>query len=145
MRNYSRAWDCLLVAMILLNVLAWIWFPMTMLILTAISFIATVIYVVVSLELDRNARKRSQRLMSSCVTAEVLATTANEARERMAACLCDDDTQARQRYEGMSRTSSCARSPSSDTPPKPGDPLARLLWPSPTRPAKGVHQKGHPS
>jgi hypothetical protein len=85
MRNYSRAWDCLLVAMILLNVLAWIWFPMTMLILTAISFIATVIYVVVSLELDRNAKKRPQRLMSSCVTAEVLATTENDARERMAA------------------------------------------------------------
>jgi hypothetical protein len=61
MRNYSRAWDCLLVAMILLYVLAWIWFPMTMAIWTAVSFIATVIYVVVSLELDRNARKRRLR------------------------------------------------------------------------------------
>ena len=61
MRNYSRAWDCLLVAMILLNVLAWIWFPMTMVIWTAINFVATVIYVVVSLELDRNARKRPLR------------------------------------------------------------------------------------
>ena len=61
MRNYSRAWDCLLVAMILLYVLAWIWFPMTIAIWTAVSFIATVIYVVVSLELDRNARKRRLR------------------------------------------------------------------------------------
>jgi hypothetical protein len=64
MRNYSRAWDCLLVVMILLYVLAWIWFPMTMAIWTAISGIATAIYVVVSLQLDRNARKRPQRLLS---------------------------------------------------------------------------------
>jgi hypothetical protein len=61
MRNYSRAWDCLLVAMILLYVLAWIWFPMTIAIWTAVSFIATVIYVVVSLESDRNVRKRRLR------------------------------------------------------------------------------------
>ena len=61
MRNYSRAWDCLLVVMILLNVLAWIWFPMMMAIWTASSFIATGIYVVVRLELDRNARKRRLR------------------------------------------------------------------------------------
>jgi hypothetical protein len=61
MRNYSRAWDCLLAAIILLNVFAWIWFPMTMAIWTAVSFIATVIYVVISLELDRNARKRRLR------------------------------------------------------------------------------------
>jgi hypothetical protein len=61
MRNYSWAWDCLLVAMILLNVLVWIWFPMTMAIWTAISFVATVTYVVVNLELDRNARKRRLR------------------------------------------------------------------------------------
>ena len=64
MRNYSRAWDTQLVVMILLYVLAWIWFPMTMAIWTAISGIATAIYVVVSLQLDRNARKRPQRLLS---------------------------------------------------------------------------------
>ena len=45
MRTYSRAWDCLLVAIIPLNVLAWIWFPMTMAIWTASSFIATGAYV----------------------------------------------------------------------------------------------------
>ena len=61
MRTYSRAWDCLLVAMILPYVLAWIWFPMTMAIWTAVSVIATVIYVVVSLESDRNVRKRRLR------------------------------------------------------------------------------------
>ena len=40
-----RARDCLLVATILLYVLAWIWFPMTMAIWTAISFIVTGVYV----------------------------------------------------------------------------------------------------
>jgi hypothetical protein len=45
MRNHSRAGDCLLIAMILLNVLAWIWFPMTMAIWTASSFIEIGIYV----------------------------------------------------------------------------------------------------
>jgi hypothetical protein len=40
-RNSSRTWNCLLVAIVLLNVLTWIWFPMTMAIWTAISFIAT--------------------------------------------------------------------------------------------------------
>jgi hypothetical protein len=67
MRTYSRAWDCLLVAMILLYVLAWVWFPMTMAIWTASSFIATGIYVVVRLQLCRNARKGPQRLLSSCL------------------------------------------------------------------------------
>ena len=38
MKDYSRAWDYLLVAIILLIVLAWIWFPITMAISTAISF-----------------------------------------------------------------------------------------------------------
>jgi hypothetical protein len=45
MRTYSRAWDCLLVAMILLYLLAWVWFPKTMAIWTASSFIATGAYV----------------------------------------------------------------------------------------------------
>jgi hypothetical protein len=45
MRNYSLAWDCLLVAMILLYVLAWIWFPITTAIWTASSFITTGVYV----------------------------------------------------------------------------------------------------
>jgi hypothetical protein len=39
MRSYSRAGDCLLVAIILLTVFAWLWFPMAMTIWTAISFI----------------------------------------------------------------------------------------------------------
>jgi hypothetical protein len=45
MRNYSRAWDYLLVALILLYALAWIWFPITMAIWTASSFITTGVYV----------------------------------------------------------------------------------------------------
>ena len=44
-RNSSRTWNCLLVAIVLLNVLTWIWFPMTMAIWTASSFIATGAYV----------------------------------------------------------------------------------------------------
>jgi hypothetical protein len=39
MRDYSRAWDYLLIAMILLTALAWIWFPMAMTIWIATSFI----------------------------------------------------------------------------------------------------------
>ena len=45
MKNYSRAWDYLLVALILLYALAWIWFPITMAIWTASSFITTEVYV----------------------------------------------------------------------------------------------------
>jgi hypothetical protein len=79
MRTYSRAWDCLLVAMILLYVLALIWFPMTMAIWTTTSFIATGIYVIVRLQLRR--KKRFQRLLSSCLTVEVPAMAQNDARE----------------------------------------------------------------
>jgi hypothetical protein len=45
MRTYSLAWDCLAVAMILLNVLAWVWFPTTMAIWTVISLIVAGAYV----------------------------------------------------------------------------------------------------
>jgi hypothetical protein len=48
MRNSYRAWDSLLVAIILLTVLTWISFPMTMAIWTAISFIAMGAFVVFS-------------------------------------------------------------------------------------------------
>ena len=80
-RTYSRTGDCLLVAMILLYVLAWVWFPTTMAIWTTSSFIATAIYVVVRLQLRRNAKKRPQRLLSSCLMVEVPAAAENDARE----------------------------------------------------------------
>ena len=128
MRTYTRAWDCLMIAMILLYVLAWVWFPTTMAIWTTSSFIATAIYVVVRLQLRRNAKKRPRRWVSSCLTVEGPRDGEERRTRGKGGGFPCDDARVRQGCEGMSEPCAAHAATLARTTDRRARGMALTLW-----------------